>query len=894
MAIDEIIEWASKLPEWQQDALRRIAISSELTDADYSEVLANLKSSKGLQEKGGSTLQLLTRGHVQPDVAKAPLARLSSIDRVRNANRLASDQVLPFALDGITLIYGHNGSGKSGYCRILKRFCRAIVKDTVHPDVFESVASAPAEARIRYKLEGSKVVNDVAWRDGEEGPSDIAHLSVFDSHNARLYVDGRNRIDYLPYEIELLTRFGQLMTRLRDSLSEEIEVVGNRLSVGLAAGYSSGTVVSGLIDRLTTQTPVAQLPDVTEINLCGAWTDNHANQLEALQQSIGNDPKVLAERCRRVQSVVTTLVGELTNARDALSEAKAKELEQAVSSARAADAAASLAAATLFKDEPLRHVGSDPWQLMFLHAKEYSKLAYPDVEPPATGEGDLCVLCQQPLAEDAVERLRRFEKYVAGAAKKSAESAAASQEEKLSSISRIQLRSSDDAKALLGEYAGLGEARAKTATKVAEFVQAVHNRRKQLLAAVETGDFSGIESLDSAAIDKLLAERQALGDEADSHDEATGDDTERENQRKHLANLLDRKRLSENLEAIRARRNDLELRAKLQDCVAASNTSGISRQVSALRKELVTEDLNNRIRTEIAKFDLTHIPLLINDDSRKGESGFSVTLDAKKKIASRDVLSEGEQRALGLACFLADVNGQPAKHGIVVDDPVSSLDHVRLRSVAARLVEVAASGRQVIIFTHNLLFFSEVMSAAAARGPVPVPVLTNVIRKEAALGFGVVEGDDQPWEAKPTNKRIDRLRKLVKTLEGLVDKDGEAYRRGVESFYADVRETWERLVEEVLLYRVVERFGSDVKTQSLKRVVVDDEDYKTIFWAMKRASERSGHDMAAAKNMPVPKVGEMKGEVTALANYCDKVRKRAKSAEENRKKLEEPPKATIV
>ena len=63
-------------------------------------------------------------------------------------------------------------------------------------------------------------------------------------------MDERNRIDYLPYEIELLTRFGQLLTRLQDDLSTEIKVVDDRLNVGLPTGYTPGTAVSGLVDRL--------------------------------------------------------------------------------------------------------------------------------------------------------------------------------------------------------------------------------------------------------------------------------------------------------------------------------------------------------------------------------------------------------------------------------------------------------------------------------------------------------------------------------------------------------------------------------------------------------------------------------------------------------------------
>ena len=894
MAIGSIIEWASKQPDWQQDALRRVALSTELADADASAILANLKRARGLPLEGQWVSQPVKKDDLQPDARTAPLARLCSIDEVKNANRLAQGQTLRFAQNGITLIYGHNGSGKSGYCRILKKFCRAIIKDTIHPNVFAPGNPPPAEARIRYKVAGATDVSQTIWRDGADGPADIAHLSVFDSHNARLYVDERNRIDYLPFEIELLTRFGQLLTRLQEDLLAEIRVVDQRLNVGLPTGYTPGTPISSLVNRLTSKSPLGELPTLEELNLHGTWTDKNDKYLATLQSSIGKDPKALADRCRRARNIVSHLIEELTSMQDTLSQTKAKALEQAVSHARATAKAASLAATGLFEAEPLTHIGSDPWQLMFQHAKEYSKLAYPDVEPPATRDGDLCVLCQQPLGEEAAERLRRFENYVAGKARKDAEKAAAIRDRQSAAIEALQVRSSLDVKSLLGEYAGMSDVRAVTSVAVGKFVKAADERRKKLLAAVESGDTSVIAELDASVIENLRAEKKALAAEAVAFDRAAGDDADREKRKNKLASLLDQKRLSENLETIRARRNDLELRARLENCVGATKTNTVSYQVSALRRQLVTEDLNNRIRAEIHVLDLAHIPLLINDTSRKGESRFAVTLNAQRKVASRDVLSEGEQRALGLACFLADVNGQPVKHGIIVDDPVSSLDHVRIRRVADRLVAEAAAGRQVIVFTHNLLFFSEVMSIAAANTPNPVPVLTNVVRKAADLGFGVIEEDDQPWEAKTTNNRIDALRKKIKAIEVIVDKDGDAYRHGVEGFFTDLRETWERLVEEVLLSKVVERYGSDVKTQSLKGVVVDDADYKTIYWAMKRISERSGHDMAAGKNIPVPKIEDLKKEVTELSDYRNKLRKRSKVAESTRKKLERPPKATTV
>jgi hypothetical protein len=109
-----------------------------------------------------------------------------------------------------------------------------------------------------------------------------------------------------------------------------------------------------------------------------------------------------------------------------------------------------------------------------------------------------------------------------------------------------------------------------------------------------------------------------------------------------------------------------------------------------------------------------------------------------------------------------------------------------------------------------------------------------------------------------------------------------------------LRETWERAVEEVVLGGVVERFGTDVKTQSLKLVDIADTDYRTIFFAMKRASERSGHDQAAAKQIDPPDKKQMEADLMELRGFITVHRKKAQSASERRKEMEQPPKASIA
>ncbi|MEW5995511.1 MAG: AAA family ATPase [Candidatus Zixiibacteriota bacterium] len=74
------------------------------------------------------------------------------------------------------------------------------------------------------------------------------------------------------------------------------------------------------------------------------------------------------------------------------------------------------------------------------------------------------------------------------------------------------------------------------------------------------------------------------------------------------------------------------------------------------------------------------------------------------------VLSEGERRALSLAAFLAEQSIGGGSGCLVFDDPVSSLDHWWAKVIADRLVEEARS-RQVIVFTHDLVFYDKLCTA---------------------------------------------------------------------------------------------------------------------------------------------------------------------------------------
>jgi AAA domain len=91
------------------------------------------------------------------------------------------------------------------------------------------------------------------------------------------------------------------------------------------------------------------------------------------------------------------------------------------------------------------------------------------------------------------------------------------------------------------------------------------------------------------------------------------------------------------------------------------------------------------------------------DQASKGETVIQIKLADPCRARVARVLSTGEQAAVATAFFLAELAVTEGRSCVVLDDPVSSLDHDHREYFARRLVEEAKK-RQVVIYTHDVTF----------------------------------------------------------------------------------------------------------------------------------------------------------------------------------------------
>jgi energy-coupling factor transporter ATP-binding protein EcfA2 len=253
-------------------------------------------------------------------------------------------------------------------------------------------------------------------------------------------------------------------------------------------------------------------------------------------------------------------------------------------------------------------------------------------------------------------------------------------------------------------------------------------------------------------------------------------------------------------------------------------------------------------------------------------SYFQVALVEKPAEPIGEILSEGEHRCIALAAFLAELVTSRQYSGIVFDDPMSSLDHVHRKAVAARLVEEAAH-RQVIVFTHDLAFLYELRREAEAKSQ-DIHYQTVHRRGEKP---GYIEGE-LPNKARSALQLANVLRSELKAVKHEFDKWPEV-RRTVFSkgMIEQIREAWDQAIAD-FFYPVLGRFDNQIKGGSLYQLaVLQDGDVVAITEARKRLSEDL-HVSAQTLNPTSVTHAHLVDEVRKLEDWVHDIHGRQKRA----------------
>lgn len=858
--LQEIHAWSKDLAAWQQDAIARLYSDRTLSAADLDDLYALAKVESGIPDPEGRVAKKLQDAHMAPRAKQARIVLLTAIKELANVNALASSAHLPIARAGMTIIYGENGVGKSGYSRVFKKACRARDRrEPILPNAnLEPENSGPAQATFEAEIDG--VAIDLPWKDGVEPPEPLSDIAIFDSHCARAYIDNQGDFAYVPYGLDILEGLVAACNKLKiRAMAEKAANAPSNAAYAVLAGEQTEIAKNLLgIPAKTKAEDIEMLATLSEADL---------ERLVLLNKTLAEvDPKQKASALRQKASRFTSLKDRIAVAIGVVNEEKVSLLQVLIGKSNTAKVAAELAA-TEFKATPgqLAGTGGEEWKTLFEAARTFAKISHADYEFPRLPADAACPLCQNALGQDGVGRLLRFETFIKATAEKAAKDAreAAAVPFKVIQQASVDLMFRD---ALVEEVTELGP---EIATACAGLQEALEKRQSAVLQAaagkLAWDEILGLSDDPQPGLAEII---NRLLKQADTFD-ATADEKIRAAMVSERAELDARRRLAEVKAAVLEAITKHELCRKLQACIDGMEARGISRKSTDLSRTTASQELADALNTELKLLKVHNLSVVMKPESPGGKTQFKLTLQLPGGGTPAAILSEGEQRAIAIASFMAELRLGKGRGGIVFDDPVSSLDHRRRWEVAERLARESLT-RQVIVFTHDIYFLHILEQKAKEVGAT---LSKNYIRRTAE-GCGA-HSEDLPFDVLGTKDRLARLRQaLVGVRKAAKEGDEDTQRALTAKCYGQLRLAWERCIEEVLLNGVVQRFGEGVSTQRLKGVTVTDDDYREIDAGMTKSSKFEHDPAPAVGRLPVPDSEELSDDIERLAKWRESLNRR--------------------
>ena len=859
--LQEILEWSQGRPMWQRDALRRLVLQGELSDDDIISLTEICKSAHGLAEQ--QETDPIAKEHMPDRRAGAAPVSLVSIFHHRGVNALAEDQTLNFA-PGLTVVYGDNGAGKTGYIRILKSACRARGQEPILGNVVSGTSPLAPVIAIKYKVGTEPEPREWA---GTGGNGFVSRVSVFDTQCAAVYLTEKTDVAFRPYGLDLFDKLVKACKAVRVKLEGEQRALASSALTVIQTQIPEGTTVAKFLVNISSLTK----PDAVQMlaRLSAAEDARFAFLEKSLLDLQANDPDKLIRQLTLREGRLQTLVRHLKDVEVALSaEAVAAVFNARTEGRRKSEEAKRLREAT-FPEGMLTGTGSESWKALWESARQFSQeLAYPGKVFPVVEDGARCLLCQQDIEHAAVHRLKQFEAFVASTTERELQRIREDFVRLRKAFTELRT-TTEVVEETLKEIRIEHEAVADVITAA---LAANENRRTVVVAALaDNKDLSA----DCPDLVSVVRETEALAVEVEARIKAlrtSATDETRKRMTAEAQELRARKLLAPHQQTVL---DDIERRKKYAACglcIEETKTQVITQKSSAVTKTVVSQRLKKSFSDELASLAFNHIEVELKElGGADGVFYHKLAFTRAPGVDLPKVVSEGEQRCLSIAAFFAELSTADELSGIVFDDPVSSLDYQWRQGVARRLVQEAKT-RQVIVFTHDVVFLLLLKQFA---DELTVEHLDQHVRF-LSKGAGVCS-EELPWVALPIKKKIGYLKNGWQAADKL-SREGhqDAYEKDAKYLYGLLREAWERALEEVLLGGVVERYRPIIQTQQVGQLAdITPGDCKTVETAMTKCSKwLRGHDQAAAARAPVPAPPELKADIDALDNWVAAIRKR--------------------
>jgi len=782
---NEILSWSNNKPDFLKDALRRIISSTDLTQTDIDELALLVK-----KECGDTSVTLnsnpIDSTHIPTLISAGTVyPKLLSIKDPINICALHDQGHLQFPNNGLTVVYGNNGSGKSSYSRILKKLCWSRNSNVeLKKNVFSPSTS---QQKVDFVIEINGTSTPFQWLENSPSHPSLSSIFVFDNECGNVYVNNENPTQYKPIGIDVLERLIPALSGISQKLNSEIVTYNTQkpsLDIALL-GTPTGQWYSN-IETLTK----------TEIETYIQFSQTQTDRKQELFTLINSqNPQQNIQNLNSLKGRIENYIRQFKSIEERFNEPSIQELRSLRSRYEVIKQAYDLASNELSGINTIEGFGTNPWRTLWDAAKNFANSnGMTDGENfPSDSSLDTCVFCQQDLDEDAKQRLLGFNKFVLNDVSTQLNSVQTEIEQKSTNLNSLVV-------APLENFTELIQHITDFKIQYEAFYQSLNTAKTAIIHQLQHGGelnvtLNSISSNIEALLPNITIQIEQNNQLLNNRNTLIAEYNE----------LLSKEFLFINKSTILQYFDEYKFKKWIGVCQAKLNIN-VSRKIGEIMEDQAIALQHNEFLGHLNYFSAELASKVVISKTRTSQGntfqrcelgGISHTIES--------VLSEGEKKVIAISNFLADCTIDNKKNSIVFDDPVTSLDMDYRELIAHKIVELSQD-RQIIVLTHDLSFLRLMIDTHKSITSTDC----HIIGIDKVSGISGVVTDEIPYLAKNVDERVDSIRRILREHDALNITDAHGRETKLDSARKRFRMLLERSVEEVLANKTYERFSKNI------------------------------------------------------------------------------------
>lgn len=847
----DIMRWLNSQPAWIREASNLFIKQGKIEDSQITQ-LTNICISEA---KGADCSKYIIEQSNLLSLSMGEEFAIEKISDIKGVNAISSDKPMEFGKTGINVVYGTNGTGKSGYIRILKMISGATYREDIKANIYEKKREIPkCNVNIAIGDETQQFRCDLS----KAGQYDILRkIDIFDTKTAQGYIGDEKEASFEPWIFELFSVLGDAAMKIKVELTkrkEAVQIQKYDIPVELLEVQSIRD-----LEHITYKSKVADV--VSEM------TEQDEANLEELKSKSQIDKNNLSIQIKeRNIEELTEILEYFKCFEEFYSDEhikKIKLLAQDWNDKKEAYRLAQDLLETNIDEVDKENKRNPAWVILWKTARKLFDETKLEDDIDFVDIGGQCPLCHQIVKNENVLRMHSIDEYVNG------EVASAENQAKkryVESLIYPEVKQTEKLLTRISDYKDELEKIIKNTNQNLMELGLIINSIKDEPIEIKLVNIRDVIKLLESIIRRIQKEKEELIKINTAEDQ--------KNIQKSILELKAKKTIALNARIIEGNINKLDSIHIFDEAIKKTSTNKITSKSKELARLLITDAYINRFNQELRKLSASGLTAqVIEGKGRKGKIPYKVQLcDADGNyISPRDILSEGESRAVALAAFFAEASGREENCPLIVDDPVSSLDYEYEGRVIERLVEVAQH-RQVIVFTHRISVVVGINEKISNYSNVPFKELSLKATKDRKGIPGepdVNAGKSDKLLNKLINDNLSKLKKMDELDDG-VNKERHY-------ICQQFRNCVEKSVEEFLIGEVVVRFRKDVQTRRIKYLPSITQDDCDIIDGMMTKYSAYDHSMSNETPLIEFSIDEIEKDMIKFANWIKGRKKKLNS-----------------